>query len=129
MHSLADLPPDEILMEYLLEAKKLNDQGVKVTPKKPTDKEKMELTVPDDLQAALNKNLAARVFFDKFPWSHRKEHIMWINEAKTLATREKRIDTTVEWMAERTSRNIYHPAIVWDYFSYSLRCCNKIFHS
>ena len=105
IRSLNDLPPDEILIEYLLEAQKLNDQGVKVTPKKPTEKEKTELAVPDDLQKALNKNLAAQVYFDKFPYSHRKEYIMWINEAKTETTRLKRIETTVEWVAEGKSRN------------------------
>ena len=105
IRSLADLPPDEILLEYLLEAKKLNDQGVKVTPKKPSEKEKQELSVPEDLQAALNKNMAAQVFFEKFPYSHRKEYIEWINEAKTAETRNKRIQTTVEWTAEGKSRN------------------------
>jgi uncharacterized protein YdeI (YjbR/CyaY-like superfamily) len=105
LRSLNDLPPDEILLEYLLEAKKLNDQGVKVTPKKPSEQEKKELAVPEDLQAALNKNLAAQVFFDKFPYSHRKEYILWIMEAKTEATRVKRIETTVEWVAEGKSRN------------------------
>jgi hypothetical protein len=49
IRSLADLPSDEILMEYLLEARKLNDLGVKVTPKKPTPDEKKEMVVPDDL--------------------------------------------------------------------------------
>jgi uncharacterized protein YdeI (YjbR/CyaY-like superfamily) len=105
IRSLEDLPPDEILLEYLLRAKELNDLGVKVTPKKPSEKEKQELEVPGDLQAALKGNLAAQVFFDKFPYSHRKEYIMWINEAKTGATREKRIATTVEWVAEGKGRN------------------------
>ncbi|MCX6304109.1 MAG: YdeI/OmpD-associated family protein [Bacteroidetes bacterium] len=78
---------------------------MKVTPKKPTDKEKAELVVPDDLLAALGKNLAAQVFFDKFSYSQRKEYVMWINEAKTEATRKKRVATTVEWSAEGKTRN------------------------
>jgi uncharacterized protein YdeI (YjbR/CyaY-like superfamily) len=105
IRTLNDLPSDEILMEYLLEARKLNDQGVKVTPKKPSEKEKTALAVPDDLQAALSKNLAAQVFFDKFSYSQRKEYIMWINEAKTEETRAKRIGTTVEWVSEGKTRN------------------------
>jgi uncharacterized protein YdeI (YjbR/CyaY-like superfamily) len=105
IRSLKDLPADEVLLDYLLEAKNLNDQGVKVTPKKPSEQEKKELVVPGDLQLALNKNMAAQVFFDKFPYSHRKEYIMWIMEAKTEATRLKRIDTAVEWIAEGKSRN------------------------
>ena len=105
IRSLADLPSDEILIEYLLEAKKLNDQGVKVTPKKPTAEGKRDLWVPDDLQAALNKNMAAQVFFYKFSYSQRKEYIIWINEAKTGDTRAKRITITVEWVAEGKTRN------------------------
>ena len=105
IRSLSDLPPDEVLMEYLLEAKKLNDQGVKNTPKKVTEQEKTELRVPADLQASLDQNLAAQVFFDKFSYSQRKEYILWINEAKTQPTREKRIATTVEWVSEGKTRN------------------------
>jgi len=105
IRTLHDLPSDEILMEYLLEARKLNAQGVKVTPKKPSEKEKTALVVPDDLQSALDKNMAALVFFDKFSYSQRKEYIMWINEAKTDDTRLKRIATTVEWVAEGKTRN------------------------
>ena len=105
IRSLDDLPSDEILLEYLHEARRLNDQGLKVTPKKPAEKEKTELAVPADLQEAFALNLAAQVFFDKFSWSQRKEYIVWINEAKTEATREKRIATTVEWVAEGKTRN------------------------
>ena len=105
IRTLEDLPSDEILLEYLLEAKNLNDMGMKITPKKPVDKEKAELPVPDYLLAALSKNLAAQVFFDKFTHSQRKEYILWILEAKTEATREKRVLTTVEWVAEGKTRN------------------------
>jgi len=103
--SLSDLPSDEILIDYLLEAKKLNDQGVKVTPKKPTATEKAELTIPDDLKSALQTNMAAQVFFDKFSYSQRKEYLVWIAEAKTEETRQKRIATTVEWVGEGKTRN------------------------
>jgi len=105
IRSLKDLPPDEILLEYLLEAKNLNDQGRKITPKKATEQEKKELVIPDDLQSALNRNLAAQVIFSKFPYSHRKEYIQWVTEAKTETTREKRIVQAVEWIGEGKDRN------------------------
>ena len=105
IRSLADLPPDEILLEYLLQAKKLNDLGVKITPKKPSEKEKLELAVPDDLAAALEKDPAAVEHFGRFAYSKRKEYILWIGEAKTVATREKRIATAVEWIGEGKERN------------------------
>ena len=105
IRSMKDLPADEILLEYLLRAKELNDQGKKVTPKKPTAEEKKELVAPDDLRIALGRNMAARVFFEKFSYSQRKEYIIWVMEAKTDATREKRIATTVERVAEGKTRN------------------------
>lgn len=104
IRSLADLPPDDLLLSYLLQAKELNDKGIKVAPKKPTEKEKQELTVPDDLAAALRAGRQSDNFA-RFPYSHRKEYINWINEAKTEATRAKRIATTVEWTAEGKDRN------------------------
>ncbi|MCX6287797.1 MAG: YdeI/OmpD-associated family protein [Bacteroidetes bacterium] len=61
--------------------------------------------MPDDLQSALKKNKKAFDFFEKFPYSHRKEYIVWINEAKTMETRSKRIATSIEWTAEGKARN------------------------
>jgi uncharacterized protein YdeI (YjbR/CyaY-like superfamily) len=110
IRSLGDLPPDDVLLQYLLEAKKLNDMGVKLHSKKPTEKEKQELLVPEDLLKALKKDTATIANFEKFPYSHRKDYIQWINEAKTSATREKRIKITVEWTAEGKRRN-------WKYLS------------
>lgn len=105
IRSLKDLPEDRVLLDYLLQAKKLNEEGKKVSPRKPSDKEKQELEVPPDLMAALKKNSTAMLGFEKFPYSHRKEYINWINEAKTEETRVRRIATTVEWTAEGKSRN------------------------
>ena len=65
----------------------------------------MRLVVPDDLTSALAANKAARAAFDKFPPSHRREYVDWITEAKTEATRARRLETAVEWMAEGKPRN------------------------
>jgi uncharacterized protein YdeI (YjbR/CyaY-like superfamily) len=102
--SLDDLPDDKTLTAMVKEAVKLNDEGVKV--KKPAKTaEKKELVVPDDLRGALLKNKKANETFDKFTYSHRKEYIEWIEEAKTDATREKRLATTIEWLSEGKARN------------------------
>jgi uncharacterized protein YdeI (YjbR/CyaY-like superfamily) len=105
IRSLEDLPADEILLAYLLEAKKLNDEGVKRAVTKPSEADKKNLEVPGDLLEALQYNSRALEMFEKFPYSHKKEYISWINEAKTAATRMKRIATTVEWSAEGKARN------------------------
>ena len=100
--SVKDLPADKIIIAYLKEAASLNAQGVK----KPVAKKapKPELTVPKELQTALNKNKKAKATFDAFSPSHRREYIEWITEAKTDATKEKRVATAIEWLAEGKQR-------------------------
>jgi uncharacterized protein YdeI (YjbR/CyaY-like superfamily) len=101
--SLKDLPSDKVMVGLIHQAVELNEKGVKV-PKKPTMAKK-ELVVPDDLKKALAKNRKAKAQFEKFTYSHRREYVEWITEAKTEPTRNKRLDTTVEWLAEGKSRN------------------------
>ena len=43
--------------------------------------------------------------FEKFPPSHRKEYIEWLTEAKRDETREKRLATKLEWLADGKPRN------------------------
>lgn len=101
--SLKDLPPDKVLIELIRQAVELNEKGIKIPKKKPA--ERKELIVPDGLAKALSKNKKAKAVWDKFAYSHRKEYIEWINEAKTEPTRERRIATTVEWVAEGKGKN------------------------
>lgn len=51
--------------------------------------------VPDDLAAALAAVPGARAAFDHLAYSHRKEHVRSVNEAKQPATRERRIAAVV----------------------------------
>jgi uncharacterized protein YdeI (YjbR/CyaY-like superfamily) len=101
--SMKDLPSDKILTSYIKEAMRLNEEDIRLPPK-PKSAAK-ELPVPAELAAALKKNKKAATSFENFPPSHRKEYIMWINEAKTDETRNKRVATTVEWVAEGKGRN------------------------
>lgn len=101
--SVKDLPPDNTLISLIHEAMALNEKGVKVPKKAPAGKK--DLTVPNDLKAALAGDVRARETFENFSYSHKKEYIEWIEEAKTDATREKRLATTVEWLSEGKSRN------------------------
>jgi uncharacterized protein YdeI (YjbR/CyaY-like superfamily) len=102
---LSDLPSKKVLSGYIKKAMELNEAGVKPpTPSKPKAP-KPEPAVPDDLAAALALHDAARATFDRFSPSHRREYIEWITEAKTPATRSRRLETAVEWLAEGKSRN------------------------
>lgn len=101
--SLKDLPADAILIRYIKEAMKLNDDGIKLEKKKsaPAD----ELDVPDYFLKELKKNKKAFKTFETFSPYNRKEYITWIVEAKTEKTRNSRMATAREWMAEGKPRN------------------------
>lgn len=101
--SLKDLPKDKEIVALIHQAMELNEKGIKV-PKKPATV-KGEVVVPKALTAALSKNKTAKAAFDKFSPSHRREYSEWIAEAKTDATRDKRIATALEWLSEGKSRN------------------------
>ncbi len=66
---------------------------------------KPDLPVPPAFAAALDAVLAARVAFDAFAPSHRREYVEWIAEAKRAETQAKRIAQAVEWLAEGRKRN------------------------
>lgn len=102
--SLKDMPPDDVLIAYIQHAIELNEAGIKATPQRDK-KPKTELVVPDDLAAALAKNKSAAATFDKFSYSHRKEYVEWIEEAKRPETRAKRVGTTIEQLVAGKSRH------------------------
>jgi uncharacterized protein YdeI (YjbR/CyaY-like superfamily) len=101
--SLKDLPSDKILIAYIKEAAKLNEEDIKLLPRKKAAP--AELKMPVDFAAALKKNKQAQTVFDNFPPGKRKDYIGWITEAKTESTKLKRIETAVEWIAEGKGRN------------------------
>lgn len=102
--SLKDLPSDKVLLAYIKEAKKLNDKDVKL-PAKKAESVKKEIVIPEYFIKALKKNISVLKVFDNFSSSHRKEYVEWITEAKTEETRNKRIATAIEWIAEGKPRN------------------------
>jgi uncharacterized protein YdeI (YjbR/CyaY-like superfamily) len=101
--SLKDLPPDRVLVAYLKEAALLNKNNVKLA--RPKSAPKKELPLPAVLVSALKKNKKALSVFETFSPSNRREYIEWINEAKTEETLNKRLKTTIEWVAEGKTRN------------------------
>lgn len=97
-----DLPEAKILIEYTLEALKLNEAGTKV---KKVIIPKAEIAMPTDFAALLAKHPQAKQHFEAFSPSHRREYLEWITEAKAEATRNKRMETTIEWLTEGKARN------------------------
>lgn len=102
--TLKDLPSDKKIMAWIKEAMKLNDDGIKLIPK-PRSAEKSPLVIPDHFFKALAKNKKAKVIFDAFSPSHKREYSEWITEAKTEATRDKRMASAIEMIQEGKSRH------------------------
>jgi uncharacterized protein YdeI (YjbR/CyaY-like superfamily) len=66
---------------------------------------KQQAGVPNYFLAALKKNQRASDRFDKLSYSHQREYVKWITEAKREETRDRRIKTTLQWLTQGKSRN------------------------
>lgn len=102
IRSLDDIPEPTKLGASVLEGMKLIDAGMKL-PKKPK-KDPKELSIPNELTKALAEHAAAKIVFDNFPYSHQREYVDWLNEAKTEATLNKRLETTISNLLEGKSK-------------------------
>jgi hypothetical protein len=59
-----------------------------------------EVELPDDLAEALAGNDSARRFFEELSYTHRKEWVRWVTDARKTETRHARIDKTVQALQE-----------------------------
>lgn len=108
--SLADLPSEKRLLQYVKKAAALNEAGIKAPPRIKSKKGE-PLEVPDYFSAALKKNAKARKTFEDFPPSKRREYLEWVTEAKREETRRERLATSIKWLAEGKPRHWkYMPA-------------------
>ena len=108
--SLADLPGEKRLIQYVKKAAALNEAGIKA-PRRTQPKKREPLEVPHYFSAALKKNAKARKTFEGFPPSKRREYLEWVTEAKREETRSERLATSIEWLAEGKPRHWkYMPA-------------------
>ncbi len=103
LEKVSDLPSKKVMTGYIRKAMKLNEDGTRVEkPKKP---KKPEIEVPAYMRTALGKNRKAQAAFDGFSPSHRREYVEWITEAKSEATRDRRLEQAIDWITEGKSRN------------------------
>ena len=84
---------------------KANRQGVgikagdKFTVLMETDAEPRIITPPIDFARALKADKKAQAIWEKLSFTHRKEYVNWITEAKKAETRARRIDKAVEMIS------------------------------
>jgi hypothetical protein len=72
--------------------------GDEVTVSVEPDTEPRVVEIPKDLMKELKKNKEARAFFDKLSYTHQKEYVTWVTEAKREETRQNRIVKTIEML-------------------------------
>lgn len=99
---ISDLPSKPQLKAAIKEAMELTDMGVTIKKAPP---KKTEIETPNYFLEALDSNKRAKEIFEKSSPSFRKEYILWITDAKTETTRNKRLEQAVEWISEGKGRN------------------------
>jgi antitoxin component of MazEF toxin-antitoxin module len=67
------------------------------------DEAPRQVEVPEDLAEALARNDAARAAFDGLSFSHRREYVEAIKEAKRPETRARRVERTIQALIDRAS--------------------------
>ena len=65
------------------------------------DDQSRTVIVPTDLKQALSKNKTVDKFFSALAYSHQKEYVDWITEAKREETRERRLSKTLCLLGEQ----------------------------
>jgi uncharacterized protein YdeI (YjbR/CyaY-like superfamily) len=100
--SVDELPSDAAIVGLVRSAATLNAEGVKM---KRVVKKKPPLKVPPAILEAIRRNRAALATWEAFSASCKREYVEWISEAKTDATREKRMAHMLEWLADGKQRN------------------------
>lgn len=100
---IKQLPPKATLIKLFKQAVAINESGIK--PPKKTPKDPKSLVIPADFQKAIKANQAASTVFADFSYSHRREYVRYIDEAKKPETRARRIEQSVAMIAEGKGRN------------------------
>src|SRR4051812_43981883 len=62
-----------------------------------------EVAVPADFAAALAENAEAKAAFEKLSYSHKSQHTLAIEQAKTPETRQRRIEKSIAMLREGKS--------------------------
>ena len=76
--------------------------GMKVKIRIEADDEPRVIVAPADLRVALDANAEASAAWDKLSYSHRKEHVQALEQAKRPETRASRLEKTLEMLIAKS---------------------------
>ena len=96
-----DLPPN--LDDLIAKAVELSQAAP--APRKTKHAPKPPPQMHPEFAEALAKAPKAKAALDGFPPSAQRDYLEWIDEAKQDSTRQKRIETAVEWLSEGKRRH------------------------
>jgi hypothetical protein len=104
--SLATMGDDRahLLLRKDVRAALGKEPGDRVQVRLRLDTRPREVEVADDLAEALTR-AGLRERFDALAYSHRKEFVRWVEEAKRPETRQRRIDGTCAMVSAGKTRN------------------------
>ena len=74
--------------------------GDEVTITVEPDTEPRVVEIPAELQKAFKAEKEAQAFFEKLSYTHQREYVTWINEAKREETRRNRIAKTIDMLKQ-----------------------------
>jgi hypothetical protein len=116
-----DLPADKQMLAWIKQAAGFVDRGEYTSPiaarvekakvakdaakKHGVVKAEKPVVAAPELMEALKKNKKAAAGFAALSPSCKKEYVEWVADAKRAETKEKRIATALEWIAEGKQRN------------------------
>ncbi len=107
--SLSDLPSDKRMLGWIRQAASFVDNGQHTSPiaarRKVVKSPRQPVEASPEFTAALKKNKQAATVFAAFSPSCKREYVEWIADAKRPETRDKRISSAVEWIAQGKQRN------------------------
>jgi uncharacterized protein YdeI (YjbR/CyaY-like superfamily) len=104
-----DLPAKKDMLSILRQAVGFIDKGEYTSPiaarHKVVKAPAPPLEAPPEFTKVLKANKKAAAVFAAFSPSCKKEYVQWIADAKRPETRDKRIETAIEWISEGKQRN------------------------
>jgi uncharacterized protein YdeI (YjbR/CyaY-like superfamily) len=104
-----DLPGKKDMLNILRQAVAFIDKGEYTSPiaarHKVVKAPAPAAEAPPEFTKAIKANKKAATVFAAFSPSCKKEYVQWIADAKRPETRDKRIETAIEWISEGKQRN------------------------
>lgn len=96
---------EKAFIDLVKQAVKVNQTGAKLTDARPARK---ALVVPPDLEGCLKKDDQAWEHWEKFNYTHKKEYVEWITDAKQDETRKRRIAQALEMIRDGMAKEDKH---------------------